>query len=210
MRRETQKNLNRFSQKNSFRFKNKTSLFIHSQNKSERRYKMRKANLRKEIKFILPVIILSALLSSFIMNGCGDSNIAGVQNKSTGIRSAGENIPEKRYDSTTIKLDMDISFKSELISDSKILESNNGYHFGNITKIDRDLKTNEILDLQALQSSGIFGLYIGSTGSFTLSNADGMSFTSKSVLLEKCEFIDLKLKNTSGKPAHIKGFVAGE
>jgi len=53
-------------------------------------------------------------------------------------------------------------------------------------------------------------LYISSEGSFTLSNSDGMSFSTKTVLMEKCSFIDLKARNNEQSPIKVSGFVAGE
>lgn len=179
--------------------------------KNERRDKMKKLNkieiLKKEIS-ILILFIVAALNVAF--TGCGDSNISGSQQTESGNTAAGNNTKPPLKDSTIIKLDLNISFKSEFISESKLLESNNGNKFNNIVSFSKVLNPRGELDLQELQQSGIFGLYISSEGSFTLSNSDGLSFSTKTVLMEKCSFIDLKIRNNEQSPIKVIGFVAGE
>lgn len=165
--------------------------------------------LRSKSKLASAVISLSMLISSFSINGCGDSNISGVQDKEATIKSAGENLSLDKTLSG-IKLDMNLKFGSKSIKESRMLQSNNGEQFNHIVSIDSEIKPDEEIDLQELQPYGIFGLYICATDEFTLSNSDGMSFTSKTLLMEKCSFIDLKLKNVSQKSIQVKGFVAGE
>ncbi|MDQ3020964.1 MAG: hypothetical protein M3R36_10390 [Bacteroidota bacterium] len=167
---------------------------------------MKKINLRNTPKVAALLIILFTI--SF--NGCGDSNISGLNENESKLTAAGENSERNIYDSTVIRLDLSLKFKSASIAESKALESNIGNRFNSIIPISKDLKPNEELDLQVLQPYGIFGLYLSSTGRFSLTNSDGMSFTSKTVLMEKCSFIDLKLRNQEQTPIHVSGFVAGE
>ena len=105
---------------------------------------------------------------------------------------------------------MNLSYKKNTISVSRLLESNIGYRFPKIVSIDRKLKPGEEIDLQELQPNGIFSLYLSGTGSFSLSNSDGMNLGTKTILLEKCSFIDLKLVNTEQTEIQVSGFVAGE
>lgn len=158
----------------------------------------------------LGVIFFSLLTTLSVFNSCSDPSSAGVQNTETNISGA-ENIrvPD-RPDSTHIKLDVNVSFKSQSISESKFLESNIGNTFNHIVSVNHDLGPGEVLDLQELQPTGIFSLYLSANGTFSLSNSDGMSFSSKTLLIEKCSFIDLKLKNEGYKVMHVSGFVAGE
>ena len=180
-------------------------------NKNERGDKMRKPiktiilNKATSVFVIFIMVILNAAYT-----GCGDSNITGSQQTESGITAAGKNTKPPLKDSTVIKLDMSISFKSEFINESKLLESNNGNRFNNIISFSRDLNPGGELDLQELQQSGIFGLYISSEGLFTLSNSDGLSFSTKTVLMEKCSFIDLKVRNNEQSSIKVSGFVAGE
>lgn len=168
-------------------------------------------SLKTNPKQSIASLVLLALLSFPVFTaGCGDSILTGYQNSRSGITAAGENKPLKDYDSTSIQLDLDIRFKSEKISDSRLLESNTGNNFNQIVSFSRDLKPGEVFDLQDLETYGIFGLYINSTGIFTLFNSDGMAFRSKTVLMEKCSFIDLKLKNEEQKIIKVTGLVAGE
>ncbi len=172
---------------------------------------MTNLNQKSRPQKAISVIVLCLMLSaSAFLTGCGDSQIADtpVSPVNSGI-SAG-NIDVKDYDSTTIHLDISIKFKSESISDSRILESNIGNVFNQITSFSKELKPGEVFDLEDLPTYGIFGLYISSTGIFTLYNSDGMSFSSKSVLMEKCSFIDLKLRNDDQKVIKVTGLVAGE
>lgn len=172
---------------------------------------MTKVSFRTNPKQAASIIALLILLSfPVIISGCGDSNVTGFQNSGSGISAAGENKPVKDYDSTNIQLDLNLRFKSEKISDSRLLESNTGNNFNQIVSFSRDLNPGEILDLQDLGTYGIFGLYVKSTGIFTLYNSDGMAFRSKTVLMEKCSFIDLKLKNEEQKIIKVTGLVAGE
>ncbi len=199
---ETSKDL---SQK-FFYYKDYKTRFSNINFIKERRNKMKKINLRNTPKVAALLIILFTI--SF--NGCGDSNISGLNENESKLTAAGENSERNIYDSTVIRLDLSLKFKSASIAESKALESNIGNRFNSIIPISKDLKPNEELDLQVLQPYGIFGLYLSSTGRFSLTNSDGMSFTSKTVLMEKCSFIDLKLRNQEQTPIHVSGFVAGE
>ena len=172
---------------------------------------MKKLNETGIPKIAITVFVLSIIvLMNVTFSGCGDSNITGNERTASGNPEAGKNIKQPVKDSTFIKLDMNILFKSECISESKLLESNNGNKFNNIVSFSKELNPGGELDLQELQQSGIFGLYISSEGSFTLSNSDGLSFSSKTVLMEKCSFIDLKVRNNEQSPIKVSGFVAGE
>jgi len=155
-------------------------------------------------------MIFTLMLTSFAISSCNDPNIAEVYNKEQKITNSGEAQGLNKSDSTTIQLDLNLNFKSQRISDSKFLESNLGNRFNHIVSIDIKLGPDQELDLQELQPYGIFGLYLTSTGSFTLSNSDGINFTSKTVLLEKCAFKDLKLRNREQTSIHVRGFIAGE
>lgn len=203
------RNTKGFVIKNSVQYKTGKSQAASLNNKNERRNKMKHYLLRSKSKLASAVISLSMLISSFSINGCGDSNISGVQDKEATIKSAGENLSLDKTLSG-IKLDMNLKFGSKSIKESRMLQSNNGEQFNHIVSIDSEIKPDEEIDLQELQPYGIFGLYICATDEFTLSNSDGMSFTSKTLLMEKCSFIDLKLKNVSQKSIQVKGFVAGE
>ncbi|MEO8211377.1 MAG: hypothetical protein ABI840_12530 [bacterium] len=200
---------------NSQTFKDPSQKFfslVRLQNRiPKHKFKKERSNKMKEINLKLAAIVtLLLILISFPFNGCGDSNVAGVNENESKITAAGENTKANIYDSTLIRMDLSLKFKSAIISESKPLESNIGNRFNNIIPVSKDLKPNQELDLQELQPYGIFGLYLSGTGSFSLTNSDGMSFTAKTVLIEKCSFIDLKLKNQEQTPIHVNGFVAGE
>lgn len=166
-----------------------------------------KSNSQKSAAVILFSVILTLNL---FLPGCSDSSLTGIQENSSFKSASGEITKPNFKDSTFIKLEMNISFKSECITDSKLLESNTGNRFNHITSFSKELKPGQDADLQEIQPTGIFGLYITSDGSFTLSNSDGLSFSSKSVLMEKCSFIDLKIRNEGQRSIKVSGFVAGE
>jgi hypothetical protein len=176
---------------------------------------MRKLFFLNNPKKAISVLSLIVMLSfSLLSAGCGDSNITDFNNSGSANTSAGKNtgVNTKDWynDSTRIQLDMSIKFKAESIVDSKFLESNLGNNFNHIVSFSIDLKPGAELDLQELQEAGIFGLYLSSNGLFTLSNSDGMAFSSKTVLMEKCSFIDLKVTNQELKTIKVTGLVAGE
>lgn len=210
MRNLNLRNTKGFTAKNSVQYKTGKSQTTILNNKNERRNKMKHYLLRSKSKIASAVIGFSILFSSLAINGCGDSNVSGVQDKEATIKSAGENKSLDKLTISGIKLDMNLKFGRKNIVESRMLQSNNGEQFNHIISIDAEIKPNEEIDLQELQPYGIFGLYICATDEFTLSNSDGMSFTSKTLLMEKCSFIDLKLKNVSQKSIQVKGFVAGE
>lgn len=205
-KRQPVKNLYRILNSNSKTETTKSIIF----NKYERRRKMElsRKNNQSQKAATLVLLIIFSLISLF--SGCGNTNLTGIQDNGSGSSASGENIKPGFKDSTIIKLDMSLSFKSETISDSKLLESNIGNKFNHIVSFKRELKPGGELDLQDLQPAGIFGLYISSDGSFTLSNSDGMSFSTKSLLMEKCSFIDLKVSNHGQKTINVTGFAAGE
>lgn len=178
--------------------------------KKEGRKEMEIQRTKSRVAASLSKVILILIMTFSILAGCSDSNLTGVHQNNSNNTSAGQKPAYKKFDTTIIQLDMNLRFKSEVLTESKMLESNNNNHFNNIVPISLTLKPNEVLDLQELQPNGIFGLYLSSTGTFVLSNYDGMSLNSKTILLEKCAFIDLKLRNIEAKEISIQGFVAGE
>lgn len=163
------------------------------------------------INLLTPAIIIYSLVATLtLINGCSDSNPSSVQSMQENV-SAGVKIDRaKIYDSTLIKFEVNFSFKSQVISDSRMMESNLGNRFNHIVSVSQYLEPGEELDLQELQPTGIFALYLSANETFSLRNSDGMSFSSKTILMEKCSFIDLKLKNEGFKAIQVNGFVAGE
>ncbi|HAY33303.1 MAG TPA: hypothetical protein DCY06_04140 [Bacteroidetes bacterium] len=154
-----------------------------------------------KIKLTLMTVILLTLVS-----GCDNTVTNETESKTV---SAGQK--ESVINRTgTILLEMDLHFGKVTLSNNKTLESNNGNNFNNIVKFDTLIKQNDIIDLQELQPFGIFALYINSENDIELSNSDGMNIRCKTILLEKCSFIDLKIKNVSGKTIKVSGIVAGE
>lgn len=176
--------------------------------KNERRKTLNNLNFRKiTARSTAAAFVVAAIFTVIpIMAGCSDNVISGSGNHST---DADHQITSRK-DSTRIQLDLNLNFKSGSISTSKFLESNQGNRFNNIIKIDRDIKPGETLDLENLQPTGIFGLYLSSDGTFSMENSSGLSFRSKTVLMEKCEFIDLKIINNEQYIIKVTGFVAGE
>ncbi len=154
-----------------------------------------------KIKLALMTVIMLTLVS-----GCDNSVTYETESK---IESAGQK--ESVMNRTgTIMLEMNLHFGKVTLSNKCTLESNNGNNFNNIVKFDTLIKPNEIIDLQEMQPYGIFALYINSEKDVEISNSDGMNIRCKTILLEKCSFIDLKLKNVSGKIIKVSGIVAGE
>ncbi len=178
--------------------------------KNERGNKMKHYFLRNAAKQKLMAIAISVLLLSFSAAGCGDSNVAGINDQEHKITSSGEALTPEKQVSSGIKLSLNLMYKSKSINESRMLESNNGPEFNHIVSVDSEIKPYEEIDLQELQPYGIFALYLCGTEEFSLTNSDGMSLRSKSILLEKCSFIDLKLKNNGANTIHVTGFVAGE
>lgn len=171
---------------------------------------MKNRKIKSALSSTMPVRIILILISIAMTAGCSDSNLTGIQSAGNNNTSSNEILPDKKTDSTTIRLNLNLKFKSSEIIINKLLESNIGTQFPHIAGINTKLAPGEELNLQELQPYGIFGVFINATGLFTISNTDGMSLTTKTLLLEKCAFIDLKLRNTEPKPIIVKGFVAGE
>lgn len=157
-----------------------------------------------KINFLIAVFIF---LSS--IQGCDNSVSQKTESESLGS-SAGLNHKENGSDINSIKIGMEISFGKNSLSMNKLLESNIGTHFNKVTKIDAKIAPGKELDLQEIQPNGIFGLFLNSSDIFILKNLDGMMFNSKSLLLEKCSFIDLIVINPTAAEISITGFVAGE
>lgn len=180
-------------------------------NKYERRNKMKfihQTTLRKLAFRALLIAVLQA--AAFFATGCSDkSNPAGT---GSGVNESvyGKGDAGSVNDSTKIKLGLSVSYKSESFSDSKLMESNNGQNFNHIETVNLELKPQQEIDLQDIQQAGIFALYLNSNGNFSLRNRDGLQMKAKTVLLDKCEFIDLTLRNEDAKTITVKGFVAGE
>lgn len=154
------------------------------------------------------LIIVTLLIS---LQSCGNNSVT--DNNESILSSAGTKASKDNVDnqnSHSIKLSLNLSFMKQSFDQNKMLESNVGNYFGNVTKIDEKIEPNQELDLQQIQPTGIFGLYISSDDVFELKNSDGMSLSSKTVLLEKCSFIDLKIKNPTSGTIHITGMIAGE
>ncbi|MBK9331528.1 MAG: hypothetical protein IPM96_03745 [Ignavibacteria bacterium] len=152
-------------------------------------------------KLTLMTVILLTLVS-----GCDNSVTNETERK---IVSAGQKESVTKR-ASTIMLEMNLHFGKVTMSNNRTLESNNGNNFNNIVKFDTLLNSNEILDLQEMQPYGIFALYLNSENDIEISNSDGMNIRCKTILLEKCSFIDLKLKNVSGIKIKVSGIVAGE
>ncbi|MBK8981730.1 MAG: hypothetical protein IPM38_05255 [Ignavibacteria bacterium] len=154
-----------------------------------------------KLKLTLMTVILLTMVS-----GCDNSVTNETESK---IVSAGqkESVTNR---ASTIMLEMSLHFGKVTMSNNRTLESNNGNNFNNIVKFDTLLKPNQILDLQEMQPYGIFALYLNSEKDIEISNSDGMNIRCKTILLEKCSFIDLKLKNVTGSKIKVSGIVAGE
>lgn len=190
--------------------KAKRILKLTQETKKERRTEMKQLKQRVKNRRIAAVIMSAVIFSSTVFSGCGDSNLTGVQSAGK-TNTVSESKPlEKNFDTTSITMNLVLRYKTISLQDSKYLESNNGNQFNSIVSVDIELKPGEEINLDELQPNGIFSLYLSGSGSFTLSNSDGMSFSSKSVFMEKCSFIDLKLKNIELKAIKVSGFVAGE
>jgi|GEM_PF-1994124 len=198
-----------FIDKNFYRTQNLQNKINNLKSKNERRNGLKKSNFKNISKIAMMILIVTAFAFNFTLTGCNDSNVAGL-NQNSSTNSAGGESTKPVRDTTSIYLDMSIQFKSENISESKMLESNIGNQFNHIVRVDRELKPNEVLNLEELQPSGIFGLYLSATGTFTLTNSSGLSINSKTIFLEKCQFIDMLLKNQEAKSIHVTGFIAGE
>ncbi len=213
MRNRNYRIINKFNPVKADLRKLSNSILLNPKSKNERRIKMKiQANSKNLNQFTVKKILLMIIMTTqFWLNGCGDSNLTGISNTDYNSNtSSGVSSSNIQPDSTSIVLSMSLRFKNLAIKESKLMESNNGNRFNRITSIEQDVKPGEELDLQEIQPYGIFSLYLSGTGTFALTNSDGMNFTSKTILLEKCSFIDLKLINTEQKSIHVSGYLAGE
>lgn len=199
-----------FNPKNSYTKKNKLNFNYSEINKKERSRTMKHLNLKEQGRKLAFLILTVMIISQSVFTGCSDSNLTGPQSSGMNNSSPETGAIQKDTDSTKISLNMSLKYKSVNLKDSKYLESNNGNSFNNIVSISRELKPYEAVNLDEIQPYGIFGIYISSNGLFNLSNSDGMTFSAKTVLLEKCSFIDLKIQNLESGPINITGYVAGE
>jgi hypothetical protein len=150
------------------------------------------------------------IILMFVFTSCGNQNLTGA---GSSVREPEISVTEdagKDFGSSTMKLELGISSKRVNLSESRLLESNLGYQFNSIVPVKLDLSPGAALQLEELQPNGIFALYLASDGDFTLSNSDGMNLTLKSVLMEKCSFIDLKVVNNTSDELTVTGFLAGE
>lgn len=159
----------------------------------------------------VPDMMLALLLTVTVMAaGCGESGApsgySAAQMPDKKEADKGSNMSA----SSSVKYLLTLASDRFTIEESRLLESHNGNQFNNASAVKFTLEPGESFDLQDLQPYGIFALYLTSDGEFTLSNSSGMSFTSKTVLMEKCSFIDLKIENPYQKEILVKGFLAGE
>lgn len=160
-------------------------------------------------KAIIKTAILLILAMSFL-TGCGDSGITKVDQKDTKPSASGKTELIKKAHPKTIELGVDLKFNSSIISDSKLLESNLGNDFGHISEFEVKLEAGEEFNLESLQLFGIFALYVSSDGPFEISSSSGINITVKTLLLDKCSFKDLKIKNSGSDIIQVKGVVGGE
>jgi hypothetical protein len=109
-----------------------------------------------------------------------------------------------------LKLDLGLTSKAVNVNESRLMESNIGHNFNSIVPVKFDIGPGQALDLNEFQQNGIFALYLAGNGDFTLSNTDGMNLMVKSVMMERCSFIDLKIINNNSSKITVSGFLAGE
>ena len=155
-------------------------------------------------------LAMTMLACILLLAGCGDHSISGA-GSSDGESGTGKLDKTKDdFSSSSIKLDLGIASKRVSVNDSRLLESNIGTSFNSIVPVTLILEPGMSEELQNIQPNGIFALYLSADGDFTLTNSDGLNFTVKSILMEKCSFIDLKITNNFHRKMEISGFLAGE
>ncbi|MBX7043348.1 MAG: hypothetical protein K1X85_10650 [Ignavibacteria bacterium] len=156
-------------------------------------------------------LVMLAALSVLAAVGCGNNNPAGSgysaagESERTEISGDGNSITQ-----SVLKLDLGISSKAVSVSESRLIESNTGNQFNSIVPVSLSLEPGETADLQQLQPHGIFALYLHADADFTLKTIDGLDLTVKSIMLERCSFIDLKIFNSSQQSIKVSGIIAGE
>ncbi len=155
-------------------------------------------------------IALTILVCLFLVSGCGDHSITGAGSSGNDLKNSSADNSGNELSSSFIKLDLGISSKRVSVNDSRLIESNSGNSFNSIVPVTLTLEPGMSEELQNIQQSGIFALYLTADGDFTMTNSDGLSVTLKSVLMEKCSFIDLKVTNNFHRKITITGFLAGE
>jgi hypothetical protein len=150
------------------------------------------------------------IIQMFLLTSCGDQNPTGAGSSIREPELSATDNAGKNLSSSSMKLELGISSKRVNLSESRLLESNLGYQFNSIVPVELDLSPGAALQLEELQPNGIFALYLASDGDFTLSDSDGLNLTLKTVLMEKCSFIDLKVNNNTIDKITVTGFLAGE
>ncbi len=150
------------------------------------------------------------IILMFIFTSCSDQNLTGAGSSSGEPELSVTENSGKDLGSSTMKLELRISSMRVNLSESRLLESNLGNQFNSITPVKIVLSPGASMQLEELQPNGIFALYLASDGDFTLTNSDGMNLTLKSVLMEKCSFLDLKVVNNTSDKLTVTGFLAGE
>lgn len=152
-------------------------------------------------------MVLTILL---MISGCGDSSLTGAGSAEKDAETNLQESHSTKMSPTAVKLDFGITSKRVSISESRLIESNLGNHFGNIVPVNITLNTGGSVQLQELQPNGIFALYLTADGDFSLFNTEGLNITLKSVFMEKCSFIDLGIVNNTANKINVTGFLAGE
>jgi hypothetical protein len=160
--------------------------------------------LKKKLAMLAALSVLAAV-------GCGNYNPAGSGNSAAGESERIENSGDgNQISQSVLKLDLGISSKAVSVSESRLIESNTGNNFNNIVPVSLSLEPGETADLQERQPYGIFAVYLQADADFTLKTIDGLDLTVKSIMLERCSFIDLKIINSSQQSIKVSGIVAGE
>ncbi len=152
------------------------------------------------------VLLIMALM---ISTGCGENNPAGLGTSTRDVESA-DKIESRTSDRSAIRLDLGITSVAARMSESRLMYSNNGNSFNNIVPVKLYVGPGESVALNEIQSNGIFALYLNAESDFTLTNSDGLNLSVKSIMLERCSFIDLTAINHGQNEIVISGFLAGE
>lgn len=169
------------------------------------------AKQNKKLRPLTAVFTAAMLLINLLMfSGCGDSSLTGAGSSERDEETNLQESHSTKMSPSAVKLDLGITSKRVSISESRLIESNLGNHFGNIVPVNITLNAGSSVQLQELQPNGIFALYLAADGEFSLSNTDGLNITLKSVFMEKCSFIDLAIVNNTASKLTVTGFLAGE
>ena len=166
-----------------------------------------KESLKQELKKKMSMV---AALSMLFAVGCGNYNPAGSGNNAAGDIGVSGNTEAGKLKQSLLRLDLGITSAKASVSESRFIESNNGNIFNSIAEVNLSIEPGEYADLQELQPYGIFAVYLAGDACFTLKTSDGLDLTVKSIMLEKCSFIDLKIFNSSQHAIKVSGIIAGE